>query len=73
MSELTLKQIESTIEEKNVQLLHLQFVDIEGILKNITITAAQLEDAVEGKIMIDGSSIKGFSPINKSDSYLLQT
>ncbi len=71
MSEITLEKIESIVKEKNVELLHLQFVDIEGILKNITITAQQLDDAVEGKIMIDGSSIKGFSPINKSDSYLL--
>ncbi|MCM2980201.1 glutamine synthetase family protein [Niallia circulans] len=71
MSEITLEKIDSIVKEKNVELLHLQFVDIEGILKNITITAQQLDDAVEGKIMIDGSSIKGFSPINKSDSYLL--
>ncbi|MBQ6446791.1 type I glutamate--ammonia ligase [Cytobacillus oceanisediminis] len=71
MTEITLEKIESIVKEKSVELLHLQFVDIEGILKNITITAQQLDDAVEGKIMIDGSSIKGFSPINKSDSYLL--
>ena len=71
MAEITLEKVQSIIKEKSVELLHLQFVDIEGILKNITITAAQLDDAVEGKIMIDGSSIKGFSPINKSDSYLL--
>ncbi|WP_445492717.1 type I glutamate--ammonia ligase [Niallia sp. 03133] len=70
MTQITLEQIQNTIKEKNVELLHLQFVDMEGILKNITITSAQLVDAVEGKIMIDGSSIKGFSPINKSDSYL---
>ncbi|MCP8969879.1 type I glutamate--ammonia ligase [Ectobacillus ponti] len=68
---MNLEQIKALIEEKNVELLHLQFVDIEGTLKQITITAAQVEDAVEGKIMFDGSSIKGFSPINKSDLYLV--
>jgi glutamine synthetase len=66
----TLEQILEMIKEKSVELLHLQFVDIEGILKHITVTTEQLEDAVEGKIMFDGSSIKGFSPINKSDLYL---
>ncbi|HYK73501.1 MAG TPA: type I glutamate--ammonia ligase [Pseudoneobacillus sp.] len=66
----TLDQIKETIKEKSVELLHLQFVDIEGILKHITVTVEQLEDVVEGKIMFDGSSIKGFSPINKSDLYL---
>ncbi|SMQ81086.1 L-glutamine synthetase [Bacillus sp. OV166] len=66
----TLEQIKETINEKSVELLHLQFVDIEGILKHVTVTVEQLEDVVEGKMMFDGSSIKGFSPINKSDLYL---
>ncbi|MGG3466331.1 type I glutamate--ammonia ligase [Neobacillus pocheonensis] len=66
----TLEQIKETIKEKSVELLHLQFVDIEGILKHVTVTTEQLEDVVEGKMMFDGSSIKGFSPINKSDLYL---
>ncbi|RFU70384.1 type I glutamate--ammonia ligase [Peribacillus saganii] len=65
-----LEQIKETINEKSVELLHLQFVDIEGILKHITVTSEQLEDIVEGKMMFDGSSIKGFSPINRSDLYL---
>ncbi|AGK54086.1 type I glutamate--ammonia ligase [Bacillus sp. 1NLA3E] len=66
----TLEKIKETIKQKNVELLHLQFVDIEGILKHVTVTAEQFEDVVEGKMMFDGSSIKGFSPINKSDLYL---
>ncbi|MEH7482106.1 type I glutamate--ammonia ligase [Neobacillus drentensis] len=66
----TFEQIKETINEKSVELLHLQFVDIEGILKHVTVTVEQLEDVVEGKMMFDGSSIKGFSPINKSDLYL---
>jgi glutamine synthetase len=67
---LTLEKIKEIVEQKNVELLHLQFVDIEGILKHVTVTSAQLEDVVEGKMMFDGSSITGFSPINKSDLYL---
>ncbi|MFS0638548.1 type I glutamate--ammonia ligase [Mesobacillus foraminis] len=66
----TLEQIKETIKAKSVELLHLQFVDLEGILKHVTVTTEQLEDVVEGKMMFDGSSIKGFSPINKSDLYL---
>lgn len=56
----TLEQIKEVIKQKHVELLHLQFVDIEGILKHVTVTAEQLDDVVEGKIMFDGSSIKGF-------------
>lgn len=67
----TVDQIKEIIKTKSVELLHLQFVDIEGILKHVTVTAEQLEDVVEGRIMFDGSSIQGFSPINKSDLYLL--
>jgi len=70
VDEKTLQLIKETIREKSVELLHLQFVDIEGILKHVTVTSLQLEDVVEGKMMFDGSSIAGFSPINKSDLYL---
>ena len=66
-----LEQIKETIKQKSVELLHLQFVDIEGILKHVTVTVEQLDDVVAGKIMFDGSSIKGFSPINRSDLYLV--
>ncbi|MEB1807117.1 MAG: type I glutamate--ammonia ligase [Bacillaceae bacterium] len=69
--ELTLEAIKEIIKEKHVELLHMQFVDIEGTLKHVTITAEQIDAAAEGKIMFDGSSITGFSPINKSDLYLL--
>jgi glutamine synthetase len=48
-AEATLEQIKEIIKEKSVELLHLQFVDIEGILKHVTVTSAQLEDVVEGK------------------------
>ncbi|MRX73415.1 type I glutamate--ammonia ligase [Bacillus lacus] len=65
-----LENIKKQIAEKKVELLHMQFVDIEGILKHVTITIDQLESAVEGKIMFDGSSIKGFCPVNNSDLYL---
>ncbi|WP_209810784.1 glutamine synthetase family protein [Ammoniphilus resinae] len=65
-----LQEIQKMIEKMHVELLHLQFVDLEGTLKQLTITVEQLEDAVDGKIMFDGSSIIGFAPINKSDLYL---
>ncbi|WP_102348158.1 type I glutamate--ammonia ligase [Bacillus sp. Marseille-P3661] len=67
----TLETIKEEIKKSNVELLHLQFVDIEGVLKHVTVTVEQLDDVVDGKIMFDGSSVAGFSPINKSDLYLL--
>jgi glutamine synthetase len=64
-------EIKELIKDKHVEILHMQFVDLEGSLKNVSITADQIDDAVEGKIMFDGSSIVGFSPINQSDLYLM--
>lgn len=68
--ETKLQEIRKIMTEKCVELLHMQFVDIEGTLKHVTITSEQLEDAISGKIMFDGSSIKGFAPVHKSDLYL---
>ncbi|KMK78186.1 type I glutamate--ammonia ligase [Alkalihalobacillus pseudalcaliphilus] len=68
--ETLIQEIKETIEKKSVELLHMQFVDIEGTLKHVTITAEQLQQAVDGKVMFDGSSITGFTPINQSDLYL---
>ncbi|MBU7592297.1 type I glutamate--ammonia ligase [Metabacillus halosaccharovorans] len=65
-----LAQIKEIISSKSVELIHLQFVDIEGILKSVTVTVEQFDDVAAGKQMFDGSSVKGFSPINKSDLYL---
>ena len=67
---MTRDQITATIQEKNVNLLRLQFVDIFGFMKNIAIPRSQVEKALNGKIMFDGSSIEGFVRINESDMYL---
>ena len=48
----------------------MQFTDIFGQLKNVAITASQLEKALNNQIMIDGSSIEGFTRIHESDQYL---
>ncbi|NLM21363.1 MAG: type I glutamate--ammonia ligase [Peptococcaceae bacterium] len=56
--------------ESNVKFIRLQFTDILGILKNISITVEQLEKALNGELMFDGSSIEGFVRIEESDMYL---
>ena len=48
----------------------MQFTDIFGQLKNVAITASQIGKAVNGQVMIDGSSIEGFTRIQESDQYL---
>ena len=70
MSEYSREDILKMAEEKNVKFIRMQFTDILGIVKNVAITAQQLEDALDNKIMFDGSSIDGFTRIQESDMYL---
>lgn len=56
--------------EKGVKFIRLQFTDIFGVLKNIAIPIEQLEKALDGEMMFDGSSIEGFVRIEESDMYL---
>ena len=70
MSKLSKEQILRLAEEKEVEFIRLQFVDILGIIKNVAITIEQLPEALDGNIMFDGSSIEGFTRIHESDMYL---
>ena len=47
--------------------MRLQFTDILGTLKNVEIPDRQFAEALDGKIMFDGSSIEGFVRIEESD------
>ena len=57
-------------EAEKVKFLRLQFTDILGTVKNVEIPDRQFEDALNGEIMFDGSSIEGFVRIEESDMYL---
>ena len=67
---MTRDEIMKIIKEKNVNFFRIQFVDIFGMMKNIAIPRSQIEKALDGQIMFDGSSIEGFVRINESDMYL---
>ena len=56
--------------EMGVKFIRLQFTDIVGVLKNVAITIEQLDKALDGELMFDGSSIFGFTRIEESDMYL---
>ncbi len=58
------------VEENDVKFIRLQFTDVFGILKNVAITAKQLERSLEEGTMFDGSSIDGFARIEESDMLL---
>lgn len=64
------RQILNLVREEDVEFIRLQFTDIFGTLKNMAITARQLEKALNNECMFDGSSIDGFVSIEESDMYL---
>ena len=55
------------VAESGVRFVRLWFTDVLGQLKSFSINAAELEDAFEGGMGFDGSSITGFNPIEESD------
>ena len=67
---MTRDDIMRIIEEENIHYFRLQFVDIFGFMKNVAIPRSQVEKALDGQMMFDGSSIDGFVRINESDMYL---
>jgi glutamine synthetase len=55
------------IKENDVQIIHLWFTDILGVLKSFGITIHQLEEAIDEGLGFDGSSVEGFARIHESD------
>ncbi len=67
------KESEELLErakKDNVQFVNLQFTDIFGVIKNVTIGAKYLEDTLKYGKWFDGSSIEGFARIHESDMFL---
>ena len=70
MGHFSKEDIIRMVSEEDVEFIRMQFTDIFGQLKNVAITKSQIEKAVNNQIMIDGSSIEGFTRIHESDQYL---
>lgn len=70
MAEYSKEDILTSVKESGVQYIRLQFTDVLGAIKNLEIPVSQLEKAIEGEMMFDGSSIEGFVRVEESDMYL---
>ena len=64
------REVLDAIVEADVDFLRLQFTDILGTPKNVSIPADQAEKAFTDGIYFDGSSIDGFVRIQESDMRL---
>jgi glutamine synthetase len=63
----TPQDVAAICDERDVRFIRLWFTDILGQLKSFSIHRQELEDAFEGGMGFDGSSITGFNPIEESD------
>ncbi len=59
------------VAEDGVEFVSLQFTDVVGTIKSVTIPVGRLEGALEEGVWFDGSSIEGFARIYESDLVLI--
>ncbi|MBN1486272.1 MAG: glutamine synthetase [Anaerolineae bacterium] len=58
-------------KEDKIHFISLQFTDIMGTIKSVTIPMGKLEEVLTEGIWFDGSSIQGFARIYESDMVLV--
>src|SRR3954449_12725963 len=63
----TADDVKAIVDEHQIRFIRFWFTDILGQLKSFSINAAELDDAFEGGMGFDGSSITGFNAIEESD------
>ncbi|WP_119069043.1 glutamine synthetase family protein [Aggregatilinea lenta] len=59
------------ISNQNIRSIDLQFTDVAGMVKTVTIDADHLADALTEGVWFDGSAVEGFARIAESDMYLM--
>ncbi len=66
-----LERVDEIIKRNDIRFIRLQFSDIVGVAKHVTIPVGHWETAVSHGIWFDGSSVEGFARIAESDMYLV--
>ncbi len=64
-------ELTERVKEDKIQFISMQFSDILGNTKSVTIPVDQLPRALKDGIWFDGSSIEGFARIYESDRILI--
>lgn len=70
MKKYTKADIMEMAKKEKVGYVRLQFSDIFGNIKAVEISVSQLSDALDNKIIFDGSSVEGFVRIKEADMSL---
>jgi len=58
------------VKAAGIEVIHLQFTDVPGSIKSMTIPASRLERALEHGAWFDGSSVEGLARSAESDLFL---
>src|ERR1043166_1763708 len=64
---LTADDVKAIVAERDIRFIRFWFTDILGQLKSFSVGKEELDDAFEGGMGFDGSSITGFNAIEESD------
>jgi glutamine synthetase len=68
---MTARELLDFVGKEKVKFIDLQFTDVAGAVKNITIPTRELAAALHHGVWFDGSSIEGFARVAESDMYLV--
>jgi glutamine synthetase len=63
----TADDVKALVDDLDIRFIRFWFTDILGQLKSFSVGKEELEDAFEGGMGFDGSSITGFNAIEESD------
>jgi glutamine synthetase len=64
------ERVLATIEAEHVRFINLEFTDVVGMAKCVTIPVEQFPDSITQGKWFDGSSIEAFARVAESDMYL---
>jgi glutamine synthetase len=67
---MTQEEAFKRFKEDNIKFIQLQFTDLYGVVKSLTIPLEHFPDSLKFGTWFDGSSIEGFCRIAESDMYL---
>lgn len=67
---LSNNEIKYLIDKNNVKTIYLQFIDINGRLKSLSVQSNQIEKILDNGIAFDGSSLSSFRKNETVDLYL---
>ncbi|GAB4512820.1 MAG: type I glutamate--ammonia ligase [Anaerolineae bacterium] len=65
------ERVDEIIAKAGVSFVNLQFTDIVGIVKQVTVPVSEWAHVVRNGVWFDGSSIEGFARVAESDMYLV--